>query len=484
MNGSLPSPPRSSAHRQKQHDLQLLAIRSLSTYASIANAFVIVAPAILHRETASLCDAATYNRRLWCRAENLCFSMRNGVRAIWLATESGVAQLDHTQLGEFVASNLHVMEGDATVEEDKKNLVLPILGLYAQIYAWSKERLPHLNQSERSSMSCKRRASLSGVQKAIEHRFMGAVLGYRHSTEQAFKHGMVAIEHKIEHAVHNTEHAVKHRMDAIEHRIEDAVHSTERAVKHGMEAIEHRIEDAVHHHKHAAPATKGALDEDSHAQVRRVRTQALSLVVGTRVVHHSHGTGVITETRTCPLSHSEETMVLFDSGVEHRYLNHSLHKLLPEKDKERLVIAANAFKQRMVSSSARLQQKPFRKGELDKAKIFATIQEAKHEIFPRTLRMKPGTGPGIELTEMTRMSTEKSDTLFDRLRTTRMAQSTQSLKNLAVRTTGMGRKQRRSNVITLFGPLVEMMEKLIDSDHELRRNLVLEVRPPAPRVLP
>jgi hypothetical protein len=322
---------------------------------------------------------------------------------------------------------------------------------------------------------------------AIEHKIEHAV----HNTEHAVKHGIGAIEHKIEHAVHSTEHAVKHGIEAIEHRIEDVVHSTEHAVKQWMVAIEHGIEDAVHHHKYAAPATEVTRDEESHTQVRRVRTHALSLVVGTRVVHHSHGTGVVTETRTCPLSHSEETIVLFDSGVEHRYLNHSLHKLLPEKDKERLVIAANAFKQRMVSSSARSQQRPFRKGELDKAKIFATIREAKHEIFPRTLWMKqprsepgmgpgmgPGIGPGIGPTLVTSRMAEMSDSLFGRLRTTRMAQSTKSLKNLAVRTTRMGRKQRRSNVITLFGPLVEMMEKLIDSDHELRRNLVLEVRPP------
>ena len=121
-----------------------MAIQSLSTYASVSTAFVIVAPTVTHRDTGRECDTETYNKRMcalsqtrhmnrpscpvnswvahgsrisprrWCRAENLCFSLRNGIEAMFLATEQGLQH--QAEDVEFMASNLRVMEGDATVE--------------------------------------------------------------------------------------------------------------------------------------------------------------------------------------------------------------------------------------------------------------------------------------------------------------------------------------------------------------------------------
>ena len=125
---------------QRSRQTQSLAIASLSTYAALAHAFVIVAPPLTHETTQQPCDVHTYNRRMWCRAENLCHSLRNGVEAMWLATGTGADEIshladDHGDARAFLESNLRVMHGECSVHEDKAMLVLPILGLYAQVYA-------------------------------------------------------------------------------------------------------------------------------------------------------------------------------------------------------------------------------------------------------------------------------------------------------------------------------------------------------------
>jgi hypothetical protein len=56
---------------QRTRNTQKLAINSLASYASIADAFVIVAPTVTHEDTGLVCNVATYNRRMWhapCRA--------------------------------------------------------------------------------------------------------------------------------------------------------------------------------------------------------------------------------------------------------------------------------------------------------------------------------------------------------------------------------------------------------------------------------
>jgi hypothetical protein len=56
---------------------------------------------------------------------------------MWIATsETSCVRLEAMRDdGAFMASNLRVMQGEATLEADKKSLVLPILGLYAELYA-------------------------------------------------------------------------------------------------------------------------------------------------------------------------------------------------------------------------------------------------------------------------------------------------------------------------------------------------------------
>eukprot|EP00957_Ditylum_brightwellii_P071266 5417418-Ditylum_brightwellii.AAC.1 len=54
---------------QANASVQNLAIRSLAVYASSATYFVIVAPEVNHADEEHVCDLDTYQRRMWCRAE-------------------------------------------------------------------------------------------------------------------------------------------------------------------------------------------------------------------------------------------------------------------------------------------------------------------------------------------------------------------------------------------------------------------------------
>ena len=127
-------------------------------YTSVANAFCIVAPPLTHEHTKQLCDLQTYNRRLWCRTENFCHTLRHGCDDIWVATSpTSCSKLFARRKGDgasdgdgehgdgggraFLQQNLRVFEGDCTVEADKLQLMPPFLGLYAEIYALAYARL-------------------------------------------------------------------------------------------------------------------------------------------------------------------------------------------------------------------------------------------------------------------------------------------------------------------------------------------------------
>jgi hypothetical protein len=94
---------------QRSRGMQKLAINSLSAYASAAHAFVIVAPSVVHADTGKMCNVETYNRRMWCRAENLCHSLRNGIGAMWLASDEHSCEKLSEDLA-FMESNLRVMQ--------------------------------------------------------------------------------------------------------------------------------------------------------------------------------------------------------------------------------------------------------------------------------------------------------------------------------------------------------------------------------------
>ena len=61
------------------------AIASISVYSSRAHAFIAVVPSVRHTETHELCDAHTYQMRLWTRAECLTHRLINGIGSMWIA---------------------------------------------------------------------------------------------------------------------------------------------------------------------------------------------------------------------------------------------------------------------------------------------------------------------------------------------------------------------------------------------------------------
>ena len=61
---------------QRCRGSQQIAINSLAMYTSVAHAFCIVAPSLTHEAHATPLDVHSYNRRLWCRVENFCHSVR------------------------------------------------------------------------------------------------------------------------------------------------------------------------------------------------------------------------------------------------------------------------------------------------------------------------------------------------------------------------------------------------------------------------
>lgn len=126
---------------QANPSTQNLAIRSLAAYASSATYFIIVAPDTKHADLDDKCDLMTYQLRMWCRAEQVCHSMRNGTDGMYLALGNGNELVPVKS--DFFQESLHVFEGQLTccrLEHkgmsacDRQSLVVPLLGLYGELY--------------------------------------------------------------------------------------------------------------------------------------------------------------------------------------------------------------------------------------------------------------------------------------------------------------------------------------------------------------
>lgn len=131
---------------QANPSTQNLAIRSLAAYASSATFFIICAPDTKHADLDDMCDLDTYQRRMWCRAEQVCHSMRNGTQGMYLASGGGTDLV--VVRPDFFQESLRVFDGDLTccrLEHkgspacDRQSLVVPLLGLYGELFRASVE---------------------------------------------------------------------------------------------------------------------------------------------------------------------------------------------------------------------------------------------------------------------------------------------------------------------------------------------------------
>ena len=205
---------------QANSETQGLAIKSFTSYAACADAFVAVAPPVIHREKGIECNASTYAKRMWCRAEQLSHYLHHGAANMWIATaEDSIVGAEHVHEGDaatnrhlarqltrqntrrlsnsaafaqilvpstslkslfdqpqgveatetsarlapstsaaWISSFSRVFDGDATVETDKETLVLPLLGLYGELL--SEKHLAARSPATLQAFSRTRRASV------------------------------------------------------------------------------------------------------------------------------------------------------------------------------------------------------------------------------------------------------------------------------------------------------------------------------------
>ena len=127
---------------QENQSEQRLAIASLPTFSSSCNYFVVIAPTTMHADILHYtCDSRTYRKRAWCRAEIMSCWARNGTASMFVNTNEGLRPLATDD--KVLLEALDVFGGDLTCcrlghEDgrpcDREALVLPMLGLYGEIY--------------------------------------------------------------------------------------------------------------------------------------------------------------------------------------------------------------------------------------------------------------------------------------------------------------------------------------------------------------
>jgi hypothetical protein len=144
---------------QANPSTQNLAIRSLAAYASSATYFIIVAPNTPHADLDDTCDLDTYQRRMWCRAEQVCHSMRNGTEGMFIATSDD--RLVPVKNEHFTES-LRVFDGELTccrLEHkgmgacDRQSLVIPLLGLYGELFRAAHDGIKGSNADSLASVA-------------------------------------------------------------------------------------------------------------------------------------------------------------------------------------------------------------------------------------------------------------------------------------------------------------------------------------------
>ena len=73
---------------QQKQKLKALAVNSLCTYASQADAMIIVAPDSQHHNQKILANLQTYKCRVWTRAEQVSFFTKSGASKMLIITEN------------------------------------------------------------------------------------------------------------------------------------------------------------------------------------------------------------------------------------------------------------------------------------------------------------------------------------------------------------------------------------------------------------
>ena len=143
---------------QANTSAQNLTIRSVAAYAASATYFIIVAPETRHSDLDEICDIDTYQERVWTRVEQICHAMRNGTDGMFV-TKGKKMPLAKVQQ-DFFKESYRMFEGELTccrLEHkgmalcDRQCLVIPLLGLYGELY---RETIVGMKSRNTQSLTC------------------------------------------------------------------------------------------------------------------------------------------------------------------------------------------------------------------------------------------------------------------------------------------------------------------------------------------
>ncbi|CAE7478739.1 unnamed protein product [Symbiodinium pilosum] len=125
---------------QRHRPSQTAAINSLTVYAAKVSAFVVVAPPVKHKDLEDECNKDTYQCRAWCRAEQLSHLLAQAGDNMFLAESGQLTPLNEA----WLQKSIQVFGDDSQLTCcrrkhegmelcDRERLVVPMLGLWAQL---------------------------------------------------------------------------------------------------------------------------------------------------------------------------------------------------------------------------------------------------------------------------------------------------------------------------------------------------------------
>lgn len=130
---------------QHHKGVQLLAVKSLYTYASSADALLIVAPDSVHAETGQVANLQTYKSRVWTRMEQIAHLTAHDLGSMLISSETGLEPVTE----QWVRDVVRLFDGEMTCCRlnhhgkdicDKETLVVPLLGVWFVLRSWMDQK--------------------------------------------------------------------------------------------------------------------------------------------------------------------------------------------------------------------------------------------------------------------------------------------------------------------------------------------------------
>ncbi|CAE7701081.1 unnamed protein product [Symbiodinium sp. CCMP2456] len=130
---------------QYHKGVQLLAVNSLYTYASSADALLIVAPDSVHAETGQVANLQTYKSRVWTRMEQIAHMTAHDLGSMLIFSETGLEPVTE----QWVRDVVRLFDGEMTCCRlnhhgkdicDKETLVVPLLGVWFVLRSWMDQK--------------------------------------------------------------------------------------------------------------------------------------------------------------------------------------------------------------------------------------------------------------------------------------------------------------------------------------------------------